>query len=493
MSLEEDILSQRLARVKQIEALGFKPYGHRFDFTHTLAQVRRQYGARDREELERDPVTVRVCGRIQTIRRMGKAGFAHLAQEGERLQIYVRRDNVPAEHFTLYKKLLDIGDIIGVEGRLFRTKTNELSVMAEKLYFLSKTLLNMPEKWHGLEDVETRYRQRYLDLIANPEVRRVFLTRARIIGSFRRQLESRGFLEVETPMMQPVYGGATARPFITHHNALNIDLYLRIAPELYLKRLVIGGLERVYEINRNFRNEGISTQHNPEFTMLEAYQAYADYEDMMELFEALVCHAAQKSIGTLNITYQGRQINLSPPWRRLPMLEAIKQYAGIDLTPEEDVVAQAVEKLDIEVEGEQTFEAVLNKVFDRYVEPELIQPTFITDFPTAISPLAKQKPDRPELVDRFEPFVGGLEIGNAFSELNDPLEQRKRFEAQVQARAAGDEEAHPMDEDFLRALEYGMPPCGGLGLGVDRLVMLLTDQASLREVIFFPHLRPEKR
>jgi len=486
MSELEQQMRVRREKLAAMRERGEDPFRiRRFDRTHMTSELVKSF-----EELQGQ--TVRVAGRIMGMRPHGKVTFADLQDGAGRIQLFVRVNDIGQEQYAEFGDL-DLGDIIGAEGELIRTRTGEISVLVSEFVLLAKALRPPPEKWHGLRDVEARYRQRYVDLMVNPEVREIFQRRIRIVQALRELLDSRGFIEVETPMMQPIYGGAAARPFVTHHNALDMDLYLRIAPELYLKRLVVGGLERVYEINRNFRNEGISTQHNPEFTMLEAYQAYADYEDMMELFEALVCHAAQKSIGTLNITYQGRQINLSPPWRRLPMLEAIKQYAGIDLTPEEDVVAQAVEKLDIEVEGEQTFEAVLNKVFDRYVEPELIQPTFITDFPTAISPLAKQKPDRPELVDRFEPFVGGLEIGNAFSELNDPLEQHKRFEAQVQARAAGDDEAHPMDEDFLRALEYGMPPCGGLGLGVDRLVMLLTDQASLREVIFFPHLRPEKR
>jgi len=486
MSELEQQMRVRREKLAAMRERGEDPFRiRRFDRTHMTSELVKSF-----EELQGQ--TVRVAGRIMGMRPHGKVTFADLQDGAGRIQLFVRVNDIGQEQYAEFGDL-DLGDIIGAEGELIRTRTGEISVLVSEFVLLAKALRPPPEKWHGLRDVEARYRQRYVDLMVNPEVREIFQRRIRIVQALRELLDSRGFIEVETPMMQPIYGGAAARPFVTHHNALDMDLYLRIAPELYLKRLVVGGLERVYEINRNFRNEGISTQHNPEFTMLEAYQAYADYEDMMELFEALVCHAAQKSIGTLNITYQGRQINLSPPWRRLPMLEAIKQYAGIDLTPEEDVVAQAVEKLDIEVEGEQTFEAVLNKVFDRYVEPELIQPTFITDFPTAISPLAKQKPDRPELVDRFEPFVGGLEIGNAFSELNDPLEQHKRFEAQVRARAAGDDEAHPMDEDFLRALEYGMPPCGGLGLGVDRLVMLLTDQASLREVIFFPHLRPEKR
>ena len=397
-----------------------------------------------------------------TVRRMGKAGFAHLMQNGEQLQIYVRKDAVSEKEYALYQ-LLDLGDLIGVEGYLFRTRTNELSVHVEHLYFLAKTLLSMPEKWHGLEDVETRYRQRYLDLIANPEVRKVFVTRAKIVASLRRELESRGFLEVETPMLQSIYGGAAARPFTTHHNTLDIDLYLRIAPELYLKRLVVGGLERVYEINRNFRNEGISTQHNPEFTMLEFYQAYTDYHGMMDLSADLLRQAAIDATGGTVVEYQGQELDFGNI-KRVSMREAVG---------------------DSSLKGHALVEA-----FERDVEPKLFQPTMVYDYPVEISPLSKNKPDDPEFVERFEIFCAGMEIGNAFTELNDPREQRRRFEAQLALREKGDDEAHQMDEDYVRALSYGLPPTGGEGIGIDRLTMILTNSRSIRDVILFPLLRP---
>ena len=462
MSLEDDLLRQRHSRIAEIEALGFQPYGRRFDFTHDIPQILREFSGKTAEELEQR-VHVRIAGRVQTIRRMGKAGFAHLLQNGERLQVYIRKDAVPENDFKLYQ-LLDLGDIIGVEGYLFRTKTGELSVHAEKLWMMSKTLRSMPEKWHGLEDVETRYRQRYLDLIANPDVARVFVTRAKIISSFRRQLEARGFIEVETPMMQPLYGGAAARPFITHHNTLDLDLYLRIAPELYLKRLLVGGFERVYEINRNFRNEGISTQHNPEFTMLEFYQAYSDYRGMMDLTEELMRQVAIDATGGTVVEYEGEKLDFGNIRRA-----SMRDLAG-----------------DPRLKGME-----LVRRFEDEVEHTLIQPTIVFDHPVESSPLSMRKPDDPEFVERFELYVGGMEIANAFTELNDPQEQRRRFEAQLEMRAKGDEEAHQMDEDYIRALSYGMPPAGGEGIGIDRLVMLLTGSKSIRDVILFPLLRPE--
>jgi lysyl-tRNA synthetase class 2 len=484
MSEPDEQSRLRREKLAALKAQGRDPFAiARYDRTHTTAELTERF-----ESLQGS--VVRVAGRLMAMRPHGKAAFADLQDGYGRVQLFVRVNDVGEEEYARFGDL-DLGDLVGAEGELIRTRTGEISVRVAAFTLLSKALRPLPEKWHGLRDVEQRHRQRYLDLMVNPGVRLIFERRVQIVQALRDVLSSRGFLEVETPMMQPLYGGAAARPFVTHHNALEMDLYLRIAPELYLKRLIVGGFERVFEINRNFRNEGISTHHNPEFTMLEAYQAYADFTDMMELCEALVCAAAEKALGKLQIVYQGHEIDLSPPWRRLPMLDAIEEYAGVTLSPDADP-RPAAEALHLEIEGEPTFETVLGKAFDRYVEPALIQPTFITDFPTAISPLAKQQADRPEFVDRFEPFIGGLEIGNAFSELNDPIEQRARFEAQAKARAAGDEEAHPMDEDFLRALEYGMPPTGGLGLGVDRLVMLLTDQSSLREVIFFPHLRPQK-
>jgi lysyl-tRNA synthetase class 2 len=456
------LYQQRINRIAEIEGLGFRPYGQRFDFTHTIPQILAEYSEKTAEQL--DPkVNVRIAGRVATKRLMGKAGFAHLQQGGQQLQIYVRKDAVGEKDFALYQ-ILDLGDIIGVEGYLFRTKTGELSVHAERLHFMAKTLFSMPEKWHGLEDIEVRYRQRYLDLIANPEVRKVFLTRSKIVSSLRRQLEARGYLEVETPMLQPMYGGAAARPFITHHNTLDIDLYLRIAPELYLKRLMVGGLERVYEINRNFRNEGISTQHNPEFTMLEFYQAYTDYRGMMDLSVELLRQVAIDATGSSVVEYQGQEIDFAN-FRRVSMQEAVG--TGVPLKG-----------------------PALVELFEREVESTLIQPTIIYDYPVEVSPLSKNKPDDPDFVERFEVYIAGMEIANAFTELNDPREQRHRFEMQLAMREKGDEEAHQMDEDYVRALSYGMPPAGGEGIGIDRLTMILTNSRSIRDVILFPLLRP---
>ncbi len=462
MALEDDLLEQRHARIAQIEALGYHPYGRRFDASTTIPQILREHGAKSAAELE-PKIEVRLTGRIHTIRRMGKAGFAHLVQGAERLQVYVRKDSVPERDYSLWE-LLDLGDIVGVTGYLFRTRTGELSVHVESLEFLSKSILPMPEKWHGLEDVETRYRQRYLDLIANPDVARVFLTRSKIVASLRRQLDSLGFVEVETPILQPVYGGAAARPFVTHHNTLDIDLFLRIAPELYLKRLLVGGLDRVYEINRNFRNEGISFKHNPEFTMLEFYQAYTDYWGLMDLTADLIRQTALDAIGSTVAEFQGDRIDFGNV-RRVSMVEAVGNPS---------------------LRGPALIEA-----FEQKVEPTLIHPTIVYDHPVDASPLSKRKSSDPAFVERFELFIAGMEIANAYTELNDPQEQRRRFEAQLELRAGGDEEAHQMDEDYLRALSYGMPPAGGEGIGVDRLAMLLTNSRSIRDVILFPLLRPE--
>ena len=465
MSLEDDLYDQRLKRTAEIEALGYRAYGQRFDFTHTIPEILRDFSAKTAAESEvtlADRPQARIAGRIQTMRRMGKAGFLHLMQWGEKLQVYIRKDAVSETEYKLYE-ILDTGDIIGVEGYLFRTRTGELSVHAEKLTFLSKILLALPEKFHGLEDVELRYRQRYLDLIANPESQQVFKTRAKIIASLRRQLESHGFIEVETPMMQPLYGGAAARPFVTHHNTLDMDLFLRIAPELYLKRLIVGGLDRVYEINRNFRNEGISTHHNPEFTMLEFYQAYTDYQGLMDLTAELLKQTAIDATGSAVVEYQGETLDFSSI-RRMTMQEAVG---------------------DLTLKGHSLMEK-----FEREVEPKLIQPTFIYDYPVEVSPLSKNKVSDPSFVDRFEIYAAGMELGNAYTELNDPLEQRRRFELQGRDRVAGDEEAHQMDEDYIRAMSYGMPPTGGEGIGIDRLTMILTNSKSIRDVILFPLMRP---
>jgi lysyl-tRNA synthetase class 2 len=486
LSLEDELLRQRQERLAQIRQLGFEPYGHAFEFTHTIPQILAEYSSKTAEELAA-AVHVRVAGRVQTKRPMGKAGFLHLSQAGEKLQVYIKKDALPAPSYQLYE-LLDIGDIIGVSGYLFRTRTGELSIHAEELFFLSKIMLPLPEKWHGLEDVETRYRQRYLDLIANPEVRGVFVTRSKIVSSLRRQLDQRGFLEVETPMMQPLYGGAAARPFVTHHNTLDMDLYLRIAPELYLKRLVVGGLERVYEINRNFRNEGFSTQHNPEFTMLEFYQAYSDYRGMIQLSKELLRQAAIDSIGSTQCRYRERTLDFANI-REFSMREALLAF-----WPHAD--KPSPENLNDKDwlsrhSKESTPGAALMDLFERYVEEHLFEPTIIYDFPLEVSPLSKVKPDEPGFVERFEIYAGGMEIANAFTELNDPQEQRRRFEQQLERKQGGDEEAHAMDEDYIRALCYAMPPAGGEGIGIDRLTMLLTDSRSIRDVILFPLLRPE--
>ncbi len=488
MALDEEILRQRLDRVKQIEALGFQPYGQRFDYSHTIPLIIESYGETPAEALENEPVNVRIAGRVMTMRPMGKAGFAHLQQDGGKLQVYLRKDRLAEAEFELFKRLLDIGDIVGIEGKLFRTRTGELSVMAERLFFLSKALQSLPEKWHGLKDVETRYRQRYLDLISNVEVRDVFVKRSRIIAAMRRELEGEGYIEVETPMMQPIYGGAAARPFVTHHNTLDLDLYLRIAPELYLKRLVAGGMERVYEINRNFRNEGISTQHNPEFTMLEFYQAYADYHVMMDLSCRLLRQAAVEATGSARVSYQGETLDFENI-RRLTVREAVVEFWRGDERPSMEQLkdpAWLSAHSRKATPGEQLVE-----IFEENVEEQLIQPTIVHDYPIETSPLSKNKLSEPGFVERFEIYAAGMEIANAYSELNDPQEQRRRFEMQLAMGERGDEEAHLMDEDYLRAMCHGLPPTGGEGIGIDRLTMILTDSKSIRDVILFPLLRPE--
>jgi lysyl-tRNA synthetase class 2 len=487
LSLERELIQQRTQRIREIEALGFKSYGHRFDASHFIPSILTEHTANTAEELESNRINVKISGRVMTIRRMGKAGFAHLMQNGEKLQIYVKKDAVSDQDYQLWT-LVDLGDIVGVEGYLFRTRTGELSVHADKLYFLSKILLAMPEKWHGLEDIETRYRQRYLDLIANPEVRRGFVTRSKVISSLRRQLENHNFIEVETPMMQPLYGGAAANPFVTHHNALDIDLYLRIAPELYLKRLVVGGLERVYEINRNFRNEGISTRHNPEFTMLEFYQAYTDYRGLMDLSLELLRQVAIDATGSTQVEYDGRTIDFDNI-RRLSMREAVVEFWQSADKPSIDNVCDP--EWLARHSREHTAGERLADIFERVCEHHLFQPTIIYDYPVEISPLSKNKPEEPEFVERFEIYIAGMEIGNAYTELNDPQEQRRRFEMQLGMAERGDDEAHRMDEDYLRALSYGMPPTAGEGIGIDRLAMIMTGSKSIRDVILFPLLRPE--
>ena len=495
ISLEEQI-HQRRANLADLKALGIDVYPRAFARTHTIAALVDAYGQRTHDELEAERIETVTSGRILGIRAFGKANFLVLSDGRAKVQVYIRQDSVPDLDFKIYT-LLDFGDWVGVEGRPFRTRTNEFTIWASRLHFLAKCLLPLPEKWHGLTDVEIRYRQRYLDLIVNPDSRRVFETRSRIIAAIRDFMTARGYLEVETPMMQPIAGGALARPFITHHNTLEMDLYLRIAPELYLKRLTVGGLERVFEINRNFRNEGISTQHNPEFTMMEFYEAYADYQALMTMTEQMIGTVAREAIGTDQITFGEHRISLAAPFERLSLREATRSAASRQLHREvadadlrdRATAAALAQQLGIEIEHSSGAGAITMTIFEKLCEDRLIQPTFVYDFPTEVSPLSKQKPDDPDTVERFELYTGGFEIANAFSELNDPDEQRRRFEAQLTSRARGDLEAHEMDDDYVRALEYGLPPTGGEGVGVDRLVMLLTNSLSIRDVILFPLMR----
>ena len=487
---------QRQQRIKKLDVLreaGVAPYGTRFDAKDRAGDLIRLHGQKTKETLEQERIPCTIAGRIVALRRFGKAAFAVLQDGSERLQTYLKKDLLSSQAYTVTEQL-DLGDWIGVTGILFRTKTNEFTVEVHELTFLSKALRPLPEKWHGLTDVETRYRQRYVDLIANPDVHGIFAIRSRVITGIRAFLIERGFLEVETPMMHPIPGGAAAKPFVTHHNALGVDLYLRIAPELYLKRLIVGGFPRVFEINRNFRNEGISTIHNPEFTMLEFYVSYADYQDLIRLTEELISSLAQQLLGTTVIEYQSQTINLAPPWRRWSYHQAILEVNGLApavLTDREQALA-AAKQLNVPVDPKWPLFNIVNEIFEETVEPRLEQPTFITDYPIEISPLARRKDADPALTDRFELYIAGREIANAFSELNDPLDQRERFEEQAAQREAGNEEAHVVDEDFLRALEYGMPPTAGEGIGIDRLIMLFTNQASIRDVVLFPQLRPEK-
>ena len=494
---ESDLLLQRRANFEELRRLGIDPYPVSFDRTHTVTQLVEAYSPRTAEELEAEAPTTRTAGRILAIRSFGKANFLVISDGRSRVQVYIRKDAVSERDFRMFG-LLDFGDFVGVEGRLFRTKTNELTIWASRLEFLAKCFIPLPEKWHGLSDIETRYRQRYLDLIVNPDSRRVFEIRSRVLAAVRTFLNARGYLEVETPMMQPIAGGALARPFVTHHNALDMELFLRIAPELYLKRLTVGGIERVYEINRNFRNEGISTQHNPEFTMLEFYQAYSDYQELMVMTEEMLSAVAREAIGTDQIRFGDHAISLAPPYRRLSLREGAREAAaarlGAEVTLEQlrdaETVAAVARRLGLEIDRGWGAGRITTEIFERLEEASLIQPTFVYDFPTEVSPLSKQKADDPETVERFELYIGGFEVANAFSELNDPAEQRRRFESQIASRAAGNLEAHVMDEDYIRALEYGLPPAGGEGVGIDRLVMLLTNSPSIRDVILFPLMRP---
>ena len=487
---DNDLIRQRRDKLAELRRSGTDPFGSRYPVTHWARGLAEQLGPAAADTELKAVGSVSLAGRVVAMRHHGKTCFAHLMDQSGRIQLYARADTLGDEYARFVQ--LDTGDFVGVTGEMFRTRTGELTVAVTTFRFLAKALRPLPEKWHGLRDVETRYRQRYVDLIVNAEAREVFLMRARLIRAIRASLDARGFLEVETPMMQPIPGGAIARPFKTHHNALGMDLYLRIAPELYLKRLVVGGFERVYEINRNFRNEGISTLHNPEFTTLEFYQAYADYTDLMELTEALFVELAHALRGSLAITWGDHAIDLKPPWRRLPFFEGLSQVLGLAVTPQTEVgaVARSAAARGIAHDGGPLWK-LWKDVFETLVEPTLVQPTFVVDFPTELSPLAKRKRDNPLLVDRFELFVAQHEVANAYSELNDPEDQLARFREQAAMQARGDEEAHWLDEDYVRALEYGMPPTAGEGIGIDRLLMMFANQPSIREVILFPQLRPE--
>ena len=481
-----ELMQARREKLTAIVDKGIEPFGRHYEASHHAQEILDNF-----EQFEEKKV--RVAGRLMAIRGHGKAGFANLRDITGQIQLYLRQDVLGDETYDVVHQF-DLGDIVGVEGEVFRTRTGEISVKATAVEFLTKALRPMPEKWHGLKDVEIRYRQRYLDLIVNPEVKRAFLVRSRMIQALRRTLDSRGFLEVETPMMHPIPGGAAARPFITHHNALDMKLYMRIAPELYLKRLIVGGFEKIYELNRVFRNEGIDIKHNPEFTLLELYQAFGDYNTVMTLTEEVIAAVAEEVLGTTKIIYQGKEIDLTPPWPRITMVEAVKQYSGVDFSAIRTVeeARKAADSLGVHYEPAHGVGGILNDVFEEKVEEHLVQPTFIVRYPTEISPLAKRCQNDPEYTDRFEAFIFSREIANGFSELNDPMDQKQRFLEQVAQRESGDSEAHMMDEDFVTALEYGMPPTGGLGIGIDRLAMFLTDSYSIRDVILFPHMRQKE-
>ncbi|NER41738.1 lysine--tRNA ligase [Bacillus megaterium NBRC 15308 = ATCC 14581] len=489
----EELNDQFLVRREKMSNLrdqGIDPFGQRFERTHTSQQLISEYDELTKEQLEENEVPVSLAGRIMTKRGKGKAGFAHVQDLTGQIQLYVRKDAIGEEQYEIFSSV-DIGDLVGVEGVLFKTKVGELSIKVKDFTLLTKALRPLPDKYHGLKDIEQRYRQRYLDLITNPESKQTFISRSRIIQSMRRYLDNHGYLEVETPMMHSIAGGAAARPFVTHHNALDMELYMRIAIELHLKRLIVGGLEKVYEIGRVFRNEGVSTRHNPEFTMIELYEAYADYKDVMALTENLIAHIAQEVLGTTKIQYGHQEVDLTPEWTRLHMVDAIKQYTGVDSWGETSVEeARALAKEHgVEITEHMQYGHIVNEFFEQKVEEQLIQPTFIYGHPVEISPLAKKNAEDPRFTDRFELFIVAREHANAFTELNDPIDQRERFEAQLKEKEQGNDEAHEMDDDFIEALEYGMPPTGGLGIGIDRLVMLLTNAPSIRDVLLFPHMR----
>ncbi|MCQ6276745.1 lysine--tRNA ligase [Bacillus sp. V3B] len=492
MSHEElnDQLQVRREKLSQLRDKGLDPFGKRFDRSHLTLELVENYAELEKEDIEERKISVTLAGRVMTKRGKGKAGFAHIKDLSGQIQIYVRKDAVGEEQYEVFN-MVDLGDIVGIVGKLFKTKVGELSIKVESFELLSKSLRPLPDKFHGLKDVEQRYRQRYLDLIMSDESKQTFMTRSHIIRSIRNYLDNNGYLEVETPMLHAIAGGAAARPFITHHNALDTELFMRIAIELHLKRLIVGGLEKVYEIGRVFRNEGVSTRHNPEFTMIELYEAYADYRDIMALTENLVAHVAQEVLGKTTIQYGEYEIDLKPQWKRLHMVDAIKEYTGVDFWQEMSVeeAKQLARDNDIQIKDNMDYGHIVNEFFEQRVEEKLIQPTFIFGHPVEISPLAKKNADDSRFTDRFELFIVGREHANAFTELNDPIDQRERFEAQLKEREQGNDEAHEMDDDFIEALEYGMPPTGGLGIGIDRLVMLLTNSPSIRDVLLFPSMR----
>ena len=487
-----ELLKLRRKKLDEFIKEGINPFPNDFKAVHTSQEIQERFKQVEADKLEKIDEEFFLAGRIMSIRNFGKASFIHIQDRKGKIQAYIQKDVVSDSDFKLFKKL-DIGDFAGIKGRVFLTRTRELTIKVNQIKPLVKSLRPLPEKWHGLSDIETRYRQRYLDLLMNPEVKEVFHKRARIIQLIRTFLQEREFLEVETPMMQPIPGGAAARPFKTHHNTFNLDLYLRISPELYLKRLLVGGIERVYEINRNFRNEGISTQHNPEFTMLEFYQSYATYENLMDLTEEMICHIAQQLLGSLKIPYLDKEIDFTPPWQRVSMKQAIIQYGKIEphILEERELAFKQAQKVDLSPSSQDGLGTIVNELFEEVVQHQLTKPTFITNYPTETSPLARRSDTNPEEVDRFELFINGQEIANAFSELNDPIDQRERFLKQLSS-SESNEETGKLDEDFIQALEYGMPPAAGEGMGIDRLVMLLCNSASIRDVIFFPLLKPER-
>ncbi|MBI5183239.1 MAG: lysine--tRNA ligase [Nitrospinae bacterium] len=491
MDEKSDLLSYRRAKLEELRSAGVNPYISRFKPTHSIRSIVTRYSNISNEELEGVGEEFVIGGRLIAKRRHGKTTFCHVQDVSDKIQVYIRSDDIGEEGYSIFS-IYDIGDIVGVRGGIFKTKTGELTIRARDVIMLSKSLRPLPEKWHGLKDKETRYRQRYVDLIVNPDVKRIFILRSMIIQKIRKFLDERDFLEVETPMMQSLPGGAIARPFKTYHNSLDMELYLRVAPELYLKRLIVGGFDRVYEINRNFRNEGISTEHNPEFTMLEFYMAYADYNDLMDLTEEIFWYIAQETLNTTKIEYNGNKIDLSPPWKRYTFKDSLIELGGVDpkVLQEREKIKELAGQLEIPLETSDNTERVMGKIFDKLVEPKLIQPIFIIDYPVELSPLAKKKDDDPSMVERFELFIGQKELANAYTELNDPIDQEERFRRQMEEKGM-EEEGYKMDEDYIRALEYGMPPTAGEGIGIDRMIMLFTDSDSIRDVILFPQLRKE--